>query len=53
MLDKEMNIDKKAVGKKIRQIRISRGYTLQGFGILLGAMFNIGKMDIVYLIKKD
>lgn len=37
MLDKELKIDKKAVGKKIRQIRISRGYTLQGFGNLLGA----------------
>lgn len=33
----EKKIDKKAVGKKIRQIRTSRGYTLQGFGDLLGA----------------
>ena len=37
MLVDEKKIDKKAVGKKIRQIRISRGYTLHGFGNLLGA----------------
>lgn len=30
-------IDKKTVGKQIRQIRLSRGYTLQGFGDLMNA----------------
>ena len=31
------SIDKKIVGKQIRQIRLSRGYTLQGFGDLMNA----------------
>ena len=39
MTDKEMkkNIDKKAVGERIRFIRLNRGYTIQGFGDLFGA----------------
>ena len=37
MLVDEKKIDKKAVGKRIRQIRISKGYTIQGFGDLLKA----------------
>ena len=39
MTDKEMkkNIDKKAVGERIRFIRLNRGYTIQGFWDLFGA----------------
>ena len=32
-----LRLYKSSIGKKIRQIRISRGYTLHGFGNLLGA----------------
>ena len=28
------NVDKKAVGRRIKQIRINKGYTLEGFGKL-------------------
>lgn len=31
------NIDKKAVGRRIKQLRISKGYTLEAFGKLFGA----------------
>lgn len=31
------NIDKKAVGRRIKQIRINKGYTLEAFGKLFGA----------------
>lgn len=34
MLDKEMKIDKKEVGRRIRKIRINKGYTLEAFGKL-------------------
>lgn len=37
MLDKEMNIDKKEVGLRIRHIRLSKGYTLEAFGKLFNA----------------
>lgn len=37
MLDKEMKIDKKMVGLRIRHIRISKGYTLEAFGKLFNA----------------
>lgn len=37
MLDKEMKIDKKEVGRRIRQIRTSKGFTLESFGKLFGA----------------
>lgn len=37
MLDKEMKIDKKEVGRRIRKIRINKGYTLETFGKLFGA----------------
>lgn len=37
MLDKEMKIDKKAVGLRIRDIRLSKGYTLEAFGKLFNA----------------
>ena len=32
-----MKIDKKAVGRRIKQLRISKGYTLEAFGKLFGA----------------
>lgn len=31
------NIDKRAVGRRIKQIRINKGYTLEAFGKLFGA----------------
>lgn len=31
------NVDKKAVGARIKQIRMNKGYTLEGFGKLFGA----------------
>lgn len=31
------NIDKKAVGRRIKKLRISKGYTLEAFGKLFGA----------------
>ena len=31
------NIDKKLVGRRIKEIRISKGYTLEAFGKLFGA----------------
>lgn len=34
MLDKEMKIDKKEVGRRIRQIRTNKGFTLEAFGKL-------------------
>ena len=37
MLDKEMKIDKKEVGRRIRQIRTNKGFTLESFGKLFGA----------------
>lgn len=37
MTDKEMNVDKKLVGRKIRDIRIKNGYTLEDFGKLFNA----------------
>ena len=37
MLDKEMKIDKKMVGLRIRHIRVSKGYTLEAFGKLFNA----------------
>lgn len=37
MLYKEMKIDKKAVGRRISQIRRSKGYTLEDFGKLFNA----------------
>ena len=33
----KINIDKKAVGSRIRQIRTNKGYTLESFGKLFGA----------------
>lgn len=54
MLDKEMKIDKKEVGRRIRKIRINKGYTLETFGklfVLEKAMFNIGKKVVLFLIK--
>ena len=36
MLDKEMKIDKKEVGRRIKQIRINKGFTLESFGKLFG-----------------
>lgn len=43
MLDKEMKIDKKAVGRRISQIRRSKGYTLEAFGKL----FNVSKSNVL------
>lgn len=37
MLDREMKIDKKEVGRRIKQIRMNKGYTLEAFGKLFGA----------------
>lgn len=37
MLDKEMKIDKKAVGSRIKNIRLKKGHTLKSFGELFGA----------------
>nr|DAU15870.1 MAG TPA: helix-turn-helix domain protein [Caudoviricetes sp.] len=37
MLDKEMKIDKKEVGRRIKQIRTNKGFTLESFGKLFGA----------------
>lgn len=37
MLDKEMKIDKKAVGRRIKNIRLSKGLTLDDFGKFLKA----------------
>ncbi|EGF86051.1 helix-turn-helix domain-containing protein [Gemella haemolysans] len=37
MLDKEMKIDKKEVGRRIRDFRISKAYTLAEFGKLFKA----------------
>lgn len=31
------NVDKKAVGSRIKQIRLNKGYTLEAFGKLFGA----------------
>lgn len=31
------NVDKKAVGSRIKQIRMNKGYTLEGFGKLFNA----------------
>ena len=42
MLDKEMKIDKKAVGLRIRHIRLSKGYTLEAFG----KFFNAAKSNV-------
>mgnify|MGYP000950453674 CR=1 FL=1 len=36
MLDKEIKIDKKAVGSRIKNIRIKSGYNLKSFGELFG-----------------
>ena len=35
------NIDKKAVGRRIKQIRINKGCTLEAFGKLIGASKSI------------
>ena len=43
MLDKEMKIDKKEVGIRIKQIRTSKGYTLEAFGKL----FNVSKSNVL------
>lgn len=51
-----MKIDKKAVGRRIKQLRISKGYTLEAFGKLFGAkkvMFTAGRKVIIYPIKND
>lgn len=37
MLDKELKIDKKAVGRRIKNIRLSKGLTLDDFGEILKA----------------
>ena len=37
MLDKEIKIDKKAVGSRIKNIRLKKGHTLKSFGELFGA----------------
>lgn len=37
MLDKELKIDKKAVGRRIKNIRLSKGLTLDGVGKILKA----------------
>ena len=36
MTEKNLVIDKKAVGKRIKQIRITKGYTMESLGKLLG-----------------
>ena len=33
----KLNINKKAVGSRIKQIRLNKGYTLENFGKLFGA----------------
>lgn len=40
----QMKIDKKAVGRRIRQIRINKGYNQEEFGKLVGA----GKSTVSY-----
>ena len=62
MLDKKMEIDKKAVGLRIREIRIKNGHTLKSFGELFGAkkgnvqQWEIGRSlpskDRIYKISK-
>lgn len=37
MLDKKMKIDKKAVGRRIKNIRLSKGLTLDDFGEIVKA----------------
>lgn len=37
------NIDKKAVGRRIKQLRISKGYTLEAFGKL----FSVSKSNVL------
>lgn len=37
MLDKKMKIDKKAVGRRIKNIRLSKGLTLDDFGEIFKA----------------
>ena len=52
------DVDKKAVGRRIKQIRMNKGYTLEAFGkffnvMLVKVMFNNGKMEFLYQIKID
>ena len=37
------NVDKKAVGSRIKQIRMNKGYTLEAFGKL----FNVSKSNVL------
>lgn len=37
MTEENLVIDKKAIGKRIKQIRITKGYTMESFGKLFGA----------------
>ena len=55
MLDREMKIDKKEVGRRIKQIRMNKGYTLESFGKLFGASkSNVQKWEKGdYLPNKD
>ena len=47
MLDREMKIDKKAVGRRINKIRISKACTLEEFGNILKAdKSNVRKWEI-------
>ena len=36
MIEKNLVIDKKAIGKRIKQIRITKGYTMESLGKILG-----------------
>ncbi|MDU6765772.1 MAG: helix-turn-helix transcriptional regulator [Gemella haemolysans] len=51
MLDKELKIDKKAVGSRIKNIRIKNGHTLKSFGELFGARkTNVQKWEIGFTL---
>ena len=43
------DIDKKAVGRRIEQIRMNKGYTLEAFGKL----FNVSKSNVLKWEKGD
>lgn len=51
MLDKGIKIDKKAVGSRIKNIRIKNGHTLKSFGELFGARkTNVQKWEIGFTL---
>ena len=52
----KIDVNKKAVGSRIKQIRINKGYTLEALGKLFGAvkgMSKSGKKAWHYQIRKE